>query len=75
MSFAANTIARATVRGVPNVLVLRRNVYLTKHNSLTGESAWHQDWAHSSDGIGYTCSNDHEVTDIRVCGVVEGAYP
>lgn len=54
--FDENTLARATVRGVPNVFVLRRKTQVG------------YDWAHSLIA-GFTCSNDNEVSDVRVLAI------
>lgn len=53
-NYPEDTVAIATVRGVPNVLVLRRR--------LTVNAGYeHHDWAHTATETGYSCSNDDQV--------------
>ena len=59
-NYPANTVARATVMGVPGVIVFRREF-------LPG----HFDWAFSPQpdkGLEYTCSTDRE-------GLVKDVWP
>lgn len=52
--YPENTVAIATVRGVENVLVLRRRCFPIGHGS-----DWF-DWSHTN-VVGFTCSNDEDV--------------
>ena len=54
------TVAKATVRGVPDVTVFRRDV-----------SEGFCDWAHDSVAVGYTCSHDPDVTNVRPLVVLD----
>lgn len=58
------TVAVATVRGVPNVRVMRRKFF-----RLTNDG-WHMDWSHTA-VKGFTCTNDEEVTDVRPLVVLD----
>lgn len=53
--YPEGTLAIATVRGIAGIVVLRR---ITRY---AGPEQPVYDWAHSSTGIGYTCSPDDEV--------------
>lgn len=56
MDYPENTVALATVRGVPDTLVLRRR---------TGVGDQQYDWAHTLTQ-GFTCSGDWLVRDVHV---------
>jgi hypothetical protein len=58
--YKPGTVAKATVRNVTDVLVLRRETF-------QGGA----DWAHSADRVGYSCSGDHLVTDVRPLVVLD----
>jgi hypothetical protein len=69
--YPAGTVALAVVRGVPDVLVLRRRCYpVLAPQAGFPEGGWHYDWAHSNvHDIGFTCSNDDEVEVTAVVNV------